>query len=95
MPNARITPSVPSYVLIEPTSICNMRCPMCFQSDKSFTKKPFMGIMSIDLAKNILGWIPKINRNEGLKLTYEYFCSLSKKELNLKEHQNFKSYNKF
>ena len=49
----------------------------------------------IDLAKNILGWIPKINRNEGLKLTYEYFCSLSNKELNLKEHQNFKSYNKF
>ena len=49
----------------------------------------------IDLAKNILGWIPKVNRNEGLKLTYEYFCSLSKNELNLKEHQNFKSYNKF
>ena len=49
----------------------------------------------IDLAKNILGWIPKINRNEGLKLTYEYFCNLSKKELNLKEHQSFKSYNKF
>ena len=49
----------------------------------------------IDLAKNILGWIPKINRNEGLKLTYEYFCSLSNKELNLKEHQNFKSYNIF
>ena len=49
----------------------------------------------IDLAKNILGWIPKVNRNEGLKLTYEYFCSLSNKELNLKEHQNFKSYNKF
>ena len=49
----------------------------------------------IDLAKNTLGWIPKVNRNEGLKLTYEYFCSLSKNELNLKEHQNFKSYNKF
>ena len=49
----------------------------------------------IDIAKNILGWIPKVNRNEGLKLTYEYFCSLSKNELNLKEHQNFKSYNKF
>jgi len=49
----------------------------------------------IDLAKNILGWIPKVNRNEGLKLTYEYFCSLSNKELNLKEYQNFKSFNKF
>ena len=49
----------------------------------------------INLAKNILGWTPKVNRKEGLKLTYEYFCGLSKKELNLKEHQNFKSYNKF
>ena len=49
----------------------------------------------IDLAKNILGWIPKVKRSEGLKLTYEYFCNLSMKELNLKEHQNFKFYNKF
>lgn len=44
----------PTYLLVELVSACNLRCPMCFQSDKSFTKKPFMGIMSIDLAKNIL-----------------------------------------
>ena len=31
--------SFPPYVLIEPTSICNIRCVMCFQIDKSFTKK--------------------------------------------------------
>ena len=47
----------------------------------------------IDLAKNILDWKPKIQRSEGLKLTYDYFCSLSDEELNKKDHQNFESYN--
>jgi dTDP-glucose 4,6-dehydratase len=50
---------------------------------------------NIDLAKKILRWEPKIQRAKGLKLTYEYFCTLSENELNLKEHQNFQSYNKF
>jgi dTDP-glucose 4,6-dehydratase len=27
----------------------------------------------ITKARNILGWEPKFNREEGLKLTYEYF----------------------
>ena len=49
----------------------------------------------IDLAKNILDWEPKIQRSEGLKLTYDYFCSLSDEELNKKDHQNFESYNKY
>jgi dTDP-glucose 4,6-dehydratase len=49
----------------------------------------------IDLAKNILNWEPKIQRNEGLKLTYDYFCSLSFEELNKKDHQNFESYNNY
>ena len=34
-----------SYLLVEPVSTCNLRCPFCFQSDKSFTKKPYMGVM--------------------------------------------------
>ena len=49
----------------------------------------------IDLAKNILDWEPKIQRSEGLKLTYDYFCSLSVEELNKKDHQNFESYNNY
>ena len=49
----------------------------------------------IDLAKKILDWEPKIQRNEGLKLTYDYFCSLSVEELNKKDHQNFESYNNY
>lgn len=36
----------------------------------------------ITRAKEILGWAPTISRKEGLKITYEYFRSLSKEELN-------------
>ena len=34
----------------------------------------------ITKAKQILGWEPKVNRQEGLKITYDYFKSLPKKE---------------
>jgi dTDP-glucose 4,6-dehydratase len=34
----------------------------------------------ISKAKQILGWEPKVKRKEGLKITYEYFKSLSKDE---------------
>ena len=43
-------------------------------------------------AKEVLGWEPTISRAEGLKITYEYFKSLSKEELNKKEHNNFDDY---
>ena len=35
----------------------------------------------ITKAKAILGWEPKVNRAEGLKITYEYFKSLPKERL--------------
>ncbi len=35
----------------------------------------------ISKAKKILGWEPKISRQAGLKITYEYFKSLPKEEL--------------
>src|SRR5258705_13224165 len=35
----------------------------------------------ITKAKQILGWEPKVNRAEGLKITYDYFKSLPKEEL--------------
>jgi len=35
----------------------------------------------ITKAKELLNWEPKINRADGLKITYEYFKSLSKEEL--------------
>ena len=34
----------------------------------------------ITRAKEILGWSPKVNRKDGLKVTYEYFKSLPKEE---------------
>ena len=44
----------PPYLLIEPVSACNLRCPFCFQTDKSFTKKPFMGVIDFDFFKKIV-----------------------------------------
>jgi radical SAM protein with 4Fe4S-binding SPASM domain len=43
----------PPYLLIEPVSTCNLRCPFCFQTDMTFTKKPFMGVMDFDLFKKV------------------------------------------
>jgi dTDP-glucose 4,6-dehydratase len=48
----------------------------------------------ISIAKNKLNWAPKIDRAMGIKITYDYFCTLSKEELNKKEHNNFKNFNK-
>lgn len=46
----------------------------------------------ISKAKVLLAWEPKVSRSEGLKLTYDYFCSLSEEELRHKEHNNFDNY---
>lgn len=45
-----------------------------------------------DKAREILGWEAKVSRAEGLKITYEYFKSLSKEELFAKDHNNFEGY---
>ena len=49
----------------------------------------------ITKARSILDWEPKIQRKEGLRLTYDYFCKLSDQELNKKEHNSFNSYNTY
>jgi len=46
----------------------------------------------ITKAKNLLNWEPKVNRAEGLKITYEYFKSLPAEELN-KQPKEFRSIN--
>jgi MoaA/NifB/PqqE/SkfB family radical SAM enzyme len=53
-PKNHIVSDFPTYVLIEPVSSCNLRCVMCFQLDKTFTKKPFMGIMPLNFFKRII-----------------------------------------
>ena len=50
---------------------------------------------NINKAKSLLNWKPKVQREEGLKLTYQYFKSLSKEELYKKEHNSFEKYNKY
>jgi dTDP-glucose 4,6-dehydratase len=46
----------------------------------------------ITLARNLLGWEPRVSRQEGLKITYDYFKSLSAEELNKVEHKDFDKY---
>jgi dTDP-glucose 4,6-dehydratase len=46
----------------------------------------------ITKAKEILAWEPQVTRSEGLKVTYEYFKSLSQDELYEKDHYNFDKY---
>ncbi|MCF8275917.1 MAG: SDR family oxidoreductase [Flavobacteriales bacterium] len=47
---------------------------------------------NIDKARSILNWEPKVNRAEGLKITYDYFKSLPDDELYKKEHNTFEGY---
>ena len=46
----------------------------------------------ITLAKQILGWEPKIDRQEGLQRTYEYFKTLNQDQLYKKEHKDFSNF---
>lgn len=43
----------------------------------------------ITKAREILGWEPKVSRAEGLKITYEYFKSLSPDELKKSAYHKF------
>jgi dTDP-glucose 4,6-dehydratase len=44
----------------------------------------------ITKARSILGWEPKVNRADGLKITYDYFKSLSKDDLfRMAHHKEF------
>jgi dTDP-glucose 4,6-dehydratase len=43
-------------------------------------------------AREILGWEAKVTREEGMKLTYDYFKSLSTEELLKEEHKDFSKY---
>ena len=52
-PKIKKVDTYPLCVQIEPTSICNFRCIMCYQADKSFSSKSngFMGNMSFETFK--------------------------------------------
>ena len=48
----------------------------------------------ITRAREILGWEPKVSREEGMKVTYNYFKNLSKEDLQKKEHKDFTKHNR-
>jgi dTDP-glucose 4,6-dehydratase len=48
----------------------------------------------ITKARALLNWEPKVDRAEGLKITYEYFKSLPAEALVNKEHKDFTTYNR-
>ena len=48
----------------------------------------------ISKAKEILGWEPKVNREEGMKKTYDYFKNLTKEELVKRDHKDFSKHNR-
>lgn len=43
----------------------------------------------ITRARNILGWEPKVSREEGMRITYDYFKGLTEEELFKSEHKDF------
>lgn len=48
-------PDFPLYLILEPVSSCNLRCPFCMQSDEKFTSnKEMMGMMELDLFEKII-----------------------------------------
>ncbi len=46
----------------------------------------------ITLAKKILDWEPKVGRAEGMKITFDYFKSLSHEQLYKSAHKDFSGY---
>lgn len=48
----------------------------------------------ITKAKEILGWEPKVGREEGMRKTFDYFKTLSKDELEKTDHRDFSQRNK-
>jgi len=55
-PDLKILSDYPPCLQIEPSSICNYRCIMCYQIDEYFSKKKlgYMGYMTIDMFKEII-----------------------------------------
>jgi dTDP-glucose 4,6-dehydratase len=53
------------------------------------TDDPTQRQPDISNAMELLGWEPKVERSEGLKIVYDYFKSLTKGDLQKKEHRDF------
>ena len=58
-PELKISDDYPPCIQIEPASVCNYRCIMCYQIDPSFSKKKsgHMGYMTLGMYKDIIDQI--------------------------------------
>ena len=53
--DSHVLPDFPLYLILEPVSACNLRCPFCHQIDEKFTSnKQMMGMMKLELFKKII-----------------------------------------
>jgi MoaA/NifB/PqqE/SkfB family radical SAM enzyme len=50
----QIVPDFPIHLLVEPSSACDLRCIMCYQVDKTFNKKPYIGMMDFGIFKEVI-----------------------------------------
>lgn len=80
----------PPCLQIEPTSMCNFRCVMCYQSDKSFSNKShgYMSNMSLDLYKKIIDEVQ--GKVEAITLASRGEPTLNKDFAKMLEYSNKK-----
>lgn len=85
-PELKIHDDYPPCLQIEPASVCNFKCVFCYQADRSFSNndKGYMGMMDLDLFKNVIDQVegniesitlasrgePTLNRSLGKMLEY-------------------------
>jgi len=60
-----------------------------FPQDDPMQRQP-----DITVAKEVLGWEPKVERAEGMEKTYAYFKGLTQEELYRSEHKDFSAHNR-
>ena len=53
-PKYRILEEFPLHLILEPTSVCNLRCVMCFQNDPTFNQANRLGYMDLNLFQRIV-----------------------------------------
>ena len=85
----KINLGYPPYLLIEPVSACNLRCSFCFQVDKSFTKKPFMGVIDFDFFKKVVDQADELETG-AISLASRGEPTMHKKIIEMLEYINHK-----